>query len=116
MSGFKPLDGQEDVFEIKAQVLDGSVLKTARRRLENRRLRLETGASAAAQNPVDAATRDFVLSMLTIDPTARPSAKQLLDDAYFDGIREEARRLFGHEAGDSARKAAGAAGGAAAAP
>ena len=116
MSGFKPLDGQEDVFEIKAQVLDGSVLKTARRRLENRRLRLETGASAAAQNPVDAATRDFVLSMLTIDPTARPSAKQLLDDVYFDGIREEARRLFGHEAGDSARKAAGAAGGAAAAP
>jgi len=119
MNGFKPLNGEEDVMEIKAQVLDGSVLRIARRRMDQRTLRAATGHLTATPHAVEAATRDLVLSMLELDPGARPSAAALLASAYFDGIRAEARRLFGHEVGDvdlEKAKAAAAAGGAAAMP
>ena len=42
-------------------------------------------------------TQSFVLSMLSTDPAVRPSADALLQDTFFDAIRDEARRLFGDE-------------------
>ena len=74
----KPLGNAENVADIIPQVLSGSVLGTARFRLAH----------------VNAETREFVLSMLAIEPDARPSAAALLASAYFDGIRKEAQALF----------------------
>ena len=78
MRGHKPLGNVENVPDIIPQVLGGGVLATARFRLAH----------------VHAETRDFVLSMLALEPDARPSAAALLASAFFDGIREEAERLF----------------------
>ena len=97
MCGYKPLGANENVLEIKHKVHNGSVLNDARWRLENRQLRLADGCFSAVASPVDAATCELVLSMLVIDPAARLSAAALLASSYFDGVREEAQRLFGPE-------------------
>ena len=39
----------------------------------------------------------FVKRLMHRDPERRISAAQALDDAWFDSVREEARRLFGDE-------------------
>lgn len=94
LGGHKPLGREDVVFRIRAQVQTGAVLANARLGLSEPRKFL---GHAGARGPVDAATREFVLSMLSVDPAARPSALQLLACPFFDGIREEARRLFGDE-------------------
>ncbi len=121
--GSKPLDGVEDPVAIHDAIFRpsgeprASWLTNAAEKLEGRRKKvvLHNRWDWGVNCPVDDATSAFVISMMTVEPAERPSAADLLAGPYFDGIRDEARRLFGDERGGGAAAAGGAAGGAAAA-
>ena len=69
--------------------MDGVMLGSTERRC--RRGLASFGPSVARD------TQAFVLRMLVTDPATRPSADALLQDKFFDAIRDEARKHFGDE-------------------
>jgi len=112
--GVKPLGQLESIPHIWDRVGRPTFLADCRINLEKRKQLLGDGREERWNlDPVAPDTIDFVLPMLALDPADRPSAATLLASPYFDGIRAEARALFGHERGDADGAAVGAGGAAA---